>query len=51
MTVAHLLFALGTTVYMLGAVQLEERDLRNVYGDVYEAYSRQVPMLIPFLRR
>lgn len=51
MTVAHLLFALGTTIYMLGAVQLEERDLRDSYGDAYKAYSRQVPMLIPFLRR
>ncbi len=51
MTVAHLIFALGTTAYTLVAIQLEERDLVNDHGPAYEEYRRRVPMLIPFSRR
>ena len=47
MTVAHLVFALATTGYILIAIQLEERDLVNMHGRSYEDYRRQVPMLIP----
>lgn len=49
MTAAHLLFALGTTVYILMAVQWEERDLVGYHGRAYEEYRRQVPMLVPGL--
>jgi protein-S-isoprenylcysteine O-methyltransferase Ste14 len=49
MTVAHLVFALMTTVYILGAVQLEERDLVAMHGDAYVAYRRATPMLMPRL--
>ena len=51
MTLAHLLFSIATTAYILIAIQLEERDLVREHGDSYEAYRRSVPMLIPFTRR
>jgi methanethiol S-methyltransferase len=50
MTAAHLLFAAGTTAYILAAVVLEERDLAAAHPE-YEAYRRSVPMLIPRFRR
>ena len=51
MTLAHLLFSVATTAYILIAIQLEERDLVREHGDSYEAYRQSVPMLIPFARR
>ena len=51
MTVGHLVFAIATTVYILVAIQLEERDLVRDYGRAYERYRRQVPMLAPLPKR
>ena len=51
MTVAHLVFALATTAYILIAIQLEERDLVDAFGERYVNYRRDTPMLIPRLRR
>jgi protein-S-isoprenylcysteine O-methyltransferase Ste14 len=51
MTVAHLVFALMTTAYILVAIQLEERDLVDALGDDYRRYRERVPMVIPFLKR
>jgi len=51
MTLGHLLFALGTTGYILIAIQLEERDMVGFYGEAYENYRRKVSMLIPLPRR
>lgn len=51
MTVAHFLFAAVCTVYMLSAIQLEERDLITVFGDQYTKYKLQAPMLIPFSKK
>jgi len=51
MTVAHFVFAVVTTIYILIAIQFEERDLLQVHGTTYANYRRQVPMLIPFVRR
>jgi protein-S-isoprenylcysteine O-methyltransferase Ste14 len=47
MTAGHLVFALGTTIYILVAIQLEEQDLVNAHGVAYVSYRNEVPMLIP----
>jgi protein-S-isoprenylcysteine O-methyltransferase Ste14 len=47
MTVAHLVFALLTTAYILIAIHLEERDLVTAHGEAYAEYRRHVPMLVP----
>lgn len=47
MTAGHLFFALITTIYILVAIQLEERDLTDAHGVAYLAYRNEVPMLIP----
>jgi protein-S-isoprenylcysteine O-methyltransferase Ste14 len=46
MTVAHLVFALITTAYILLAIRWEERDLAAHHPE-YTEYQRRVPMLIP----
>lgn len=47
MSTAHLLFAMVTTVYIVIALQFEERDLVSYYGAAYEKYKRQVSMILP----
>lgn len=47
MTVAHLVFAVATTGYILAAIPLEERDLVQIHGDLYRLYRQQVPTLLP----
>ena len=47
MTLAHLVFAMTTTAYIVLAIQFEERDLISEYGSVYEEYRKRVPMLLP----
>jgi protein-S-isoprenylcysteine O-methyltransferase Ste14 len=49
MTGGHLLFAAVTTVYILTALQFEERDLRGYFGETYNEYRRRTPMFIPRL--
>lgn len=51
MTIAHFLFAVLTTGYILTAIQFEEKDLLNHFGEKYKNYKQQVAMIIPFTRR
>ena len=50
MTVTHLLFAVGSTLYILVGIKLEERDLEKAHPE-YAQYKRKVPALIPSLSR
>jgi len=47
MSQGHLLFAIVTTVYVLLALQIEERTLVHLHGEQYRDYQRRVPMLLP----
>lgn len=51
MTVSHLVFTLGMTVYILMGIRFEERDLVRFHGRAYQEYRKKVPMLVPSLRR
>ncbi len=50
MTVSHLVFAMGTTIYVLIGIKLEEEDMISIYGNLYQEYRQQVSMLIPVPR-
>jgi protein-S-isoprenylcysteine O-methyltransferase Ste14 len=49
MSAGHLLFALVMTAFILVGVRFEERDLVAQFGESYERYRQQVPMLVPSL--
>jgi methanethiol S-methyltransferase len=51
MTLGHLLFAAGMSIYILIAIRYEERDLRSLYGRDYDDYRTTVGMLTPRFRR
>lgn len=51
MSYGHLLLAAGMSIFMLVAIQLEERDLVLLFGRDYEEYRARVGMLIPGIGR
>lgn len=51
MTMAHLIFAVATTIYIFMAIRWEETDLISSLGEDYANYRKMVPMVIPFLKR
>lgn len=50
MTVGHLVFSAGLTLYIVIGTRFEERDLVVAFGDDYAAYRARVPGLIPRFR-
>ena len=50
MTQGHLLFAAGFSLYVIIGVHFEERALRRQWGEIYEAYRRRVPTIVPMPR-
>lgn len=51
MTLGHVVFAAGMTIYALVGARLEERDLVEHFGDRYRRYQTEVPMILPTGRR
>jgi protein-S-isoprenylcysteine O-methyltransferase Ste14 len=47
MSQGRLLFAAVTTIWILIAIQIEERDLGDSLGEPYLHYRRRTPMLLP----
>jgi len=47
MSVGHLLFTAGMTVYILVGVTLEQRDMVAAFGDRYRRYQADVPLFVP----
>jgi protein-S-isoprenylcysteine O-methyltransferase Ste14 len=47
MSVGHLVFAAGMTLYILVGIAFEERDLLAEYGESYAKYRAEVAMLAP----
>ena len=47
MTVGHMLFAIGFTIYIAIGIRFEERDLLRSGGNSYRTYQRAVPAIWP----
>ena len=51
MTVGHLLFSMGLTVYLFIGAYFEERDLVVLFGDRYRQYQGETSMILPVPKR
>ncbi|MDE3122616.1 MAG: isoprenylcysteine carboxylmethyltransferase family protein [Paracoccaceae bacterium] len=51
MSLGHLVFSTGLTLYTVIGARLEERDLIAIFGETYRRYRATVPMLLPRLAR
>ncbi len=51
MTVGHLIFSAGMSIYIFIGVAFEERDLLRLYGENYRLFREKHPMLIPRIKR
>ena len=51
MSYGHLLLAVGMSAFMLIAIQLEEQDLTDLFGEAYGRYRQGVGMLVPRFRK
>jgi protein-S-isoprenylcysteine O-methyltransferase Ste14 len=49
MSVGHLLFAGGMSLYILVGVHYKERDLTTGFGEAYTRYRETTPMILPRL--
>jgi protein-S-isoprenylcysteine O-methyltransferase Ste14 len=50
MSQGRLLFAVVTTLWIVVAIQIEERDLAQFLGEPYRKYRARTPMLVPWRR-
>nr|WKN39320.1 isoprenylcysteine carboxylmethyltransferase family protein [Tunicatimonas sp. TK19036] len=50
-TLANLITSLAWIIYTLIGIRLEETKLLKLYGDEYQRYREEVPMLVPRLGR
>jgi len=51
MTAGHMLFASVMSIYIVIAIQIEERDLIAIHGQPYAEYRRKTSMLLPIPMR
>jgi len=51
MTLGHLLLAVVITAYIYIAIQYEERDLLDQFGEQYQQYAEVTPKLIPLVKK
>lgn len=49
-SLGHLIFSLGMTVYIFVGIRYEEKELIKIYGEKYRKYRKNTPMILPFVK-